>query len=191
MRWLAAAEGLQLRTDRQPLAFLQEENGQRLYTADKQAVLFLGEKEGRRIYQVFLGFEESSRFPKRPVLWPVWEKEPAREASLVFAFVDVASQAVLDVVRMDIGSIDRDGARSIVMRNPAGRTVKLLATSSGVLREMSETSHEDGVSPVCPTEVVPTETCVGSWLCWLGGFIACSVLCTGIGIYWSEIKRVH
>ena len=112
----------------------------------------------------------------------MWEKEAARETSLVFAFVDVASQAVLDVVRMDIGSVDRDGAQKIVMRNAAGRTVKLQTTSSGVLREVSETSHEDGVSPVCPTKVVPTEMCTGAWLCWLVGWIACTLECTAIWV---------
>lgn len=101
-------------------------------------------------------------------------QELARETNLVIAFVDVTSQEVLDVVRMDIGSADRDGARGIVMHNATGRTVKLLATSSG-----------DGISPICSTEVVPTETtqtCTGQWLCWLVGWIAYTLQCTAIGV---------
>lgn len=172
MRQLTAAEGLQLETDRQPLAFLREENGQRLYTADRQAVLFLGEKEGRRIYQVFLGFEESPRFPKRPVPWPVWEKEPAREASLVFAFVDVAAQEVLDVVRMDISRMDRDGAQKIVMRSSTGRQSQYLTTKNGAVQEITQ----DGVVRI-------DDVSIGQRQCGVQpSDVKCSIICGFVSI---------
>ena len=172
MRQLTAAEGLQLETDRQPLAFLREENGQRLYTADRQAVLFLGEKEGRRIYQVFLGFEESPRFPKRPVTWPVWEKKPAREASLVFAFVDVAAQEVLDVSWMDIGSIDRDGAQKIVMRSSTGRQSQYLTTKNGAVQEITQ----DGVVRI-------DDVSIGQRQCGVQpSDVKCSIICGFVSI---------
>ena len=134
IRRLTANKNLELTTDRQPLAFLREEGGQRLYIADGQAVLFLGEIEGQRIYQVFLGSKEplqSSNQSKRG-------KGSASEARLVYSIVNVTSQEVWDVVQMTIGSMDKDGTQKIVMLSSSGRQSQYLIAKDGTIQEITQ-----------------------------------------------------
>jgi len=138
MQQLAATEGLRLATNREPLALQLEENGQRLYTADKQAVAFLGEKDDQRIYEVALGFESVARFPRHLMMPPVMEKLPVREASLMLAVVDVISQEVLKIIRIDISEQKRDGVQSIVMRHSNGQRSQYLVSSDGMVRETTK-----------------------------------------------------
>ena len=185
IRRLAAREGLYLRSERRPLRFKQEENGQRVYAADREAVLFLGDKEGRRIYQIFMGFEPSVRSSwvvpsvvDAPRAKP-WEKSD-RETTFVFAFVDLAVQEVLDVVWVEISRADSDGSRSVLMKNAGGRQANLQMSRTGAL---TETAHNNGL----PTEttqvygVQPTGVCLGGLLCFLVSFLACTVLCVPLG----------
>ena len=171
---LSAKDGLRLKTNRQPLVFLKERNGQRLYGANKQAALFLGEKDGHRIYQILLGFDDPSMDAK-----PASGSELVDKGCFVFAFVDIGEKEVLDVVRVDIGSADIDGARTVTMRNPT-RQAEFLATKEGDLKKVSDSApggHRQGTklnAPLADTNCGISCGVEWSLFCWLAEF-------TGIG----------
>lgn len=186
MQQLAASEGLRLKTDRHPLTLQLEENGQRLYTADRQAVAFLGEQEGQRIYEVALGFESAARSHGHFMIPSVMEELPVREASLVLAVVDVISQEVQKVIRIDISDQNRDGVQSVVMQHPDGQRSRYLVSSDGMGREMTK----DGMTRLestslklqrCNSTQSTSDTKTCSIICGVSVVFSCAIITAATG----------